>query len=101
MAKQAESKLSSKIMASLRAAGYWCFKVHGSALQMSGIPDILVCADGIFIGLETKMPDKRSNVSPRQELVMGEIGAAGGYCSVICSEVEAMEYVESILRGRG
>jgi hypothetical protein len=48
---QAESKLSRDIMCALRLEGWFCFKVHGSEHMMAGLPDIVVCANGYFIGL--------------------------------------------------
>jgi hypothetical protein len=38
--------------------------------------DFLVCVGGEFIGLETKAPGKKP--SPRQEMVMRQMEAAGG-----------------------
>lgn len=87
---QAESKLSRKIMSELRLQGYFCFKVHGSEYMMAGLPDIIVCAEGLFIGLETKLPSTRSNTSAVQELRHQQINDAGGTAAVICSTSEAL-----------
>jgi len=95
---QPESRLSRQIMAALRAAGYFCFKVHGSEHMMSGLPDIIVCAGGAFVGLETKMPDKRTNTSARQELVHTQIKHAGGVAGVVCSVAEALAVVQAAER---
>jgi hypothetical protein len=94
---QAESKLSRSIMTALRLEGWFCFKVHGSEHMMAGLPDIIVCAEGLFIGLETKMPDKRNNTSARQDYVHGEIQAAGGYAGVVCSPEEAVHVVRAYI----
>lgn len=94
---QPESRLSRKIMDAIRAAGYFCFKVHGSEYMMAGLPDIIVCADGLFIGLETKLPTTRTNTSPRQDLVHGQIQAAGGTAVVVCSPEEAMDVIQARL----
>lgn len=94
---QPESKLSRRIMDRLRAEGYFCFKVHGSEYMMAGLPDVIVCAEGKFIGLETKLPSTRNNVSPRQVLVHGQIQHAGGHASVVCSPDEAVRRVEEVL----
>lgn len=95
---QPESRLSRKIMDALRAEGYFAFKVHGSEFMMAGLPDIIVCADGKFIGLETKMPQSRANVSPRQSYVHSLIQNAGGIAQVVCSPSEALEVVRETLR---
>lgn len=95
---QPEARLSRKIMEALRAEGYFAFKVHGSEFMMAGLPDIIVCAQGYFIGLETKMPDKRSNTSPRQDYVHELIEAAQGTASVVCSVAEAKQVVHRVLK---
>ncbi len=97
---QPESKLSRKIMDQLRLKGWFCFKVHGSEHMMAGLPDIMVCAEGQFIGLETKMPQSRENVSPVQHLVHSKIENAGGTARVVCSPAEAIAIVEQVLAAR-
>lgn len=92
---QPESKLSRKIMDAVRKRGWFCFKVHGSEYMMAGLPDIIVCADGLFFGLETKMPTDRDNVSPRQAYVHSLIQNANGTASVVCSPAEAIRVIES------
>lgn len=94
---QRESLLSRKIMAALRAEGYFCFKVHGSEYMMAGLPDIIVCANGLFLGLETKLPESRADVSPRQAYVHSLIKDARGVAQVVCSPAEALEVVHDAL----
>jgi Holliday junction resolvase len=91
---QPESKLSRQIMKRLRLEGYFCFKVHGSETMMAGLPDIIVCAKGLFIGLETKMPGKESHTSPIQERVHFLINEAEGLATVVSSVDDAVEVVE-------
>lgn len=97
---QRESALSRKIMEALRAQGYFCFKVHGSEYMMAGLPDIIVCAEGLFIGLETKLPEYRTNVSPRQVVVHTQIEHAGGTARVVCSSQEALAAIREALDDR-
>lgn len=94
---QREAKLSRHIMEGLRREGYFCFKVHGGATMMAGLPDIIVCAEGIFVGLETKNPESRSNVSAIQKHVHGKIEEAGGFVAVVCSVNEALDAVSEAL----
>lgn len=95
---QAESKLSRDIMRALRLEGWFCFKVHGSEHMMAGLPDIIVCAEGRFIGLETKMPMSRSDTSARQVFIHAQISEAGGLAQVVCSPAEAVEVITRVLR---
>lgn len=94
---QRESRLSRSIMAALRLQGYFCFKVHGTEMVMAGLPDIIVCANGQFIGLETKLPETRNNTSPRQDFVHEQIRLAGGTVFVVCSSAEALAAVAGAL----
>lgn len=94
---QRESRLSSKIQDALRAQGWFCFKVHGSQYMMAGLPDIIVCADGVFFGLETKLPETRNNTSLRQDYVHRKIREAGGFAEVVCSADEAVSFVRETL----
>ena len=95
---QPEAKLSRKIMDAIRKQrGYFCFKVHGSEYMMAGLPDIIVCAEGLFIGLETKLPTQRDNVSPRQAYVHSQIENAHGTIEVVCSAAEALRVIDDAI----
>lgn len=98
---QPEARLSRKIMTAIRAHGYFCFKVHGSEFMTAGLPDIIVCAESLFIGLETKMPDKRHNTSVRQEYVADQIREAGGHAQVVTSVNEALEAIDAAIKQHG
>jgi Holliday junction resolvase len=94
---QPESRLSKQIMAHLRLQGWFCFKVHGSEFMMAGLPDIIVCAEGLFVGLEVKMPNSRGDVSPIQRRVHQLITEAHGSATVVCSVAEAVGAVRDAL----
>lgn len=96
MTKQRESKLSQKIMNALRAQGVFCFKVHGSEHMMSGLPDIIACVEGKFLGLETKHPETRDDTSPKQDLIHTWIERSGGTARVVCSVTEALDVVREL-----
>lgn len=76
-------------MSELTLRGAFCFKIHGGPYMMAGLPDIIVCVDGRFIGLETKLPDGGS-ASPIQTVVHTMIKNAGGKAVVVRSVVEAL-----------
>jgi hypothetical protein len=77
--KQAESKLQREIRKHLKEnyGGFW-FKTHGSMFQMTGLPDIIGCLNGLFIGIEVKWPGK--DLQPQQRTVSRMIKRAGGIC---------------------
>lgn len=91
---QRESKLSAKIQTALRQEGVFCFKVHGSALMMAGLPDIIACVDGRFVGIEVKLPETRNNLSARQKYVHSEIDQAEGEAWVVCSVQETLDHLQ-------
>ena len=93
---QRESRLSRDIQAALRREGAWCFKVHGSEFMPAGIPDIIGCYKGRFFGFETKLPEKRSNTSVKQDLMMERIRKAGGAAQVVCTVQEAVEALKRL-----
>ena len=102
MTTQPESKLSRQITKKLKAMpAVWCFKVHGSRYMPAGLPDIIGCANGQFFGIETKMPGKEDNTSPRQELMHERIREAGGRVLVATSVAEAVDFVRDVLKRGG
>lgn len=90
---QPERRLVQKIVAYLESQGARSFKIHGEegSYQEAGIPDLLVCWRGRFIGLEVKLPG--NTPSPIQEKVLREIKGSGGIASVVSS----VEQVRSLL----
>lgn len=82
MPRQPEAKLVAKIKQLISDRGGRCFKIHGSdeGLQEIGIPDLLNCIAGRFVGIEVKQPGEK--LRPRQRHVLNEIYAAGGVAAV-------------------
>lgn len=94
---QRESKRSREIMEALRSEGWFCFKVHGNEYTMAGLPDVIVCAEGRFIGLETKEPEKFGNTSARQDFIHEQIRSAGGHAQVVLTPRAAVAAVRNVL----
>jgi len=88
---QPESRLSRKIIQELTSKGAFAFKIHGGPTMMAGLPDVIVCASGRFIGLEVKMPGQRGNVTTIQHHIHGKIVQALGVVAVVCSVNEALQ----------
>ncbi len=101
MGTQPESRVQKAIQDAVKLRGWFVFKVHGSEFMMAGLPDLIICAEGYFIGLEVKLPSTRSNTSARQDYVHGKIRQAGGAAQVVCSPTEAVEYIENYLKEHG
>lgn len=71
-----ETKLQKKIQKYLQEIGCYEFKVHGSQYMKAGIPDIICCYKGLFIGIETKVG--KNKMSKIQEKHKEEIEQSGG-----------------------
>lgn len=97
---QREAKLSRKIMDELRANGIFCFKVHGSPHMMSGLPDIIACVDGRFVGLETKVPENANGATKIQLHRHKQIRQSGGHAYVVTSVAHAMHVVGEVRKER-
>ncbi len=72
------------------AAFSW--KEHGGPYGTSGVPDIICCYNGRFIGMECKLPGER--LTELQKRAIERINKAGG----IARRVESVEDAKEIIR---
>ena len=68
---------------------FW--KEHGGAYGTSGVPDIICCYRGRFLGLEAKLPGGR--LTPLQRRALEKINRAGG----IARRVESVDDVRDVI----
>jgi hypothetical protein len=80
--------------------GTWVFKVVGSPYQMTGVPDLILCVDGLFVALEVKFihageshDHAISRASPGQRRQISDINKAGGVAAVVTSVDEALTQI--------
>lgn len=71
-----ESSRTDTIIKYLRKRGCWWLKKHGSRWGRAGIPDLIVCYRGRFVGFEVKRPDNTPTALQARELA--GIKKAGG-----------------------
>ena len=95
---QPERRLVKQITVYLEGWGAWVFKVHGgdNPFQEVGVPDLLCCLKGRFIGFEVKLPGEKP--SPRQKVVLKRIKDAGGIAEVVSSVREVERILERSIR---
>lgn len=60
----------------------------------SGVPDILCCISGSFVGIEVKKPESRNNASKLQDYNLGLIENADGYSLVAYNVEMVKEFIE-------
>lgn len=77
----AEKNFENKVKAYLRTRGAYFVKFFGNAFTRSGVPDLLTCVNGYFVGIELKAKDGRP--SDLQLHNIKKIREAGGFAFVL------------------
>jgi len=72
----------------------FCWKEHGGAYGTAGIPDIICCYRGHFLGLEVKQPGNR--LTRLQEATLERIRAAGGRAHMVTGVAEVRGIINEI-----
>ena len=84
MALTPEAKVKKKVVALLKEAdAYYFFPVTGG-FGRSGVPDIVACWRGMFVGIECKAGNNRPTLLQEKELA--KIQDAGGAAFVVNEE---------------
>lgn len=86
-----ESTFSRQVQKYVESRGWWVVKYHASQYTKKGIPDLIACFRGRFVGLELKTG---SSLSQWQIRVGADIMSAGGYWACITPDT----YQEEIAR---
>ena len=79
-----------KYLASLGSDVFF-WKEHGGPYGVSGVPDIICCYKGRFLGLEAKLPGGR--LTELQKRALDKINRAGG----IARRVESVDDVKAVI----
>lgn len=93
-----ESALVAKIKVYLRSKGAYVEKIWGGGFQSAGIPDLIACYKGIFLGIEVKVGN--NTASDIQLAKIALINKAGGFGVVVWSLdeiVELLSYIDANL----
>lgn len=89
-----EKTIENQIKRYLDRLSVWYMKVHGSMYQKAGVPDIIACVDGVFVGIEIKRPGGK--VSALQQFQIDEINRNGGYAFVAYSVEDVRREIEKL-----
>jgi len=87
-----EQDIQRKMIKWLESEGYYVVKVISA--NKSGVPDILACVDGKFVGIEVKRPETKGRVSALQAKHLSMIEQAGGISTVSWSLDDLKEFIE-------
>jgi len=97
-----EGRVKKECRAWLRNKGCYVYSPVPAGYGQSTIDD-LVCYRGYFLGIEYKAPDKPREPSPRQDIIMKQIEAAGGITFTVNDPsqlVEIFVQIDNQLRAR-
>ena len=81
-----------KYLATLPDCFFW--KEHGGQYGTAGIPDIIVCFKGRFVGLEAKVG--KNQPTKLQTATIDKIRQAGGTASVVRSVDDVRQIIEGL-----
>jgi len=88
-----EKNIENKIKQYLTNLGAYYFKHHGGMYSQVGVPDIIVCYKGRFVGIEVK--NETGKLSPLQERNLMRIADNGGIALTVRTLNEVKEVLES------
>jgi Holliday junction resolvase len=92
--KDLEKHIENQIKRYLDQLGVWYMKIHGSMYQKSGVPDLIACINGTFVGIEVKRPG--GIVSPLQKFNIDEIHRNGGIAFVAYSVEDVRRQLDAL-----
>ena len=88
-----EHNLTRKIIAELKATPVaWYYKTHGGGMTRAGVPDIIACYRGVFVGIEIKAEGNYPTKLQLHELE--QIRSAGGVAGVVYSVEDVRELLK-------
>lgn len=73
---KSEKIFENKVKLYLKEKGAYFIKTHGDRFSKIGVPDLIVCYKGLFIGIELKVPNGKP--SELQLYNLREIEKSGG-----------------------
>ena len=81
MNEVSESAFQKRVEKFLKQEQVWYLKVWGNGIQRSGIPDLLICCNGRFIGCELKRENGKATELQMYELK--QIQRSGGHAMIL------------------
>ena len=93
-----EKTFENKVKKYLDSRGAWYVKYFANAYTKRGVPDVLACVNGYFVGVEVKAPDGKP--SELQIYNVRAINAAGGFAFVLYPSAfeKFKQFVEGLAR---
>ena len=93
---KSEAQIQAKILKFLRTSGPACWVIKVEICNERGVPDIICCYKGRFVGLEVKT--EKGRLSGPQRVQNNRIRHAGGRAVVVRSVADVRAVLEHIDR---
>ena len=90
-----EKNIENRIKSYLKSKGAYYFKHHGNQFSQVGVPDIIVCYKGRFIGIEVK--NESGKTSPLQDVNLKMINDAGGIGIIARCVEDVSKIIDNII----
>ena len=90
-----EKNIENNIKRYLKSKGAYYVKYFGNQFSQVGVPDILCCYKGRFIGIEVK--NETGKTSPLQDVNLMQIKQAGGISLVARSVEDVKQVIDNII----
>ena len=89
-----EKTIENQIKKYLNSLGAYYFKHHGNQYSQVGVPDIIACYKGRFIGIEVK--NEKGKTTPLQDINLSMINRCGGIGVIARSVEDVKQVIETI-----
>jgi len=97
MADTPEKKVKKKVVEILKQhSAYYFYPVTGG-FGASGVPDIVACCNGRFLGIEVKADAKKRGPTALQQKNLNQINTTGGVGVVI--DANNLDELEEVMKG--
>lgn len=93
-----EGKVKAKVVDLLKKHGVWYFFPGNNGFGKSGIPDIVCCVDGSFLGIEVKA-DRTKKPTALQMKCGRDIEAAGGTWMLVYDDI-TLEALDAVIENK-
>lgn len=88
-----ESAFQTKVIEYLKSIGAYVIKIHVSAYQLEGEPDVICCHKGLFYAFELKQQAKLSEL---QKIKLDLIQKSGG----VAMEIRSIEQLKELFNDK-
>lgn len=94
MSSRKESAFSKDVKSYIKDKGFYVIKYHGGQFSEIGVPDLLACINGTFVGLELKTGTKATEA---QIFDLHKIRESGGISVLLYDTPQWKDIIDTII----